>query len=222
MPGMLYLMTHPTECVRVCDDCAKDAIAPQFSGYQAQAYASPLATTTTTTTTTAAHTRPQDQLIDGPPLPPLAPLPAFPEPGAINKLQGGQANMADLLSLGFNAMAVAQSHHADPHLSQQDNALKLGGNLRSAIGITSQENQLSDALAQLESSHLPEGLAGFVLTQAPSVGTLGHQHGLRPYDLIYQFESVLVRLLWPPLLNSFRCPKKLLKRNFRPRCKPPF
>lgn len=133
---------------------------------------------------------PDDEIIEGPaPIPPPAELPVFPTPTAFSQ---GKASMGDLTKMGFGLMSAALSHQADPHLSAEDNAMRLANNVSSITGRTQTETQLTDALKKLETEHLPEGIAGFVITQPPNPGTLGHEFKLRPYDLIYQYEQVLV------------------------------
>jgi hypothetical protein len=56
------------------------------------------------------------------------------------------------------------------------------------------EQQVNYALQVLQQSHLPPGLAGFVVFLPPIQRSLARQHGILQYDLIYAVEQFVVQV----------------------------
>jgi hypothetical protein len=97
--------------------------------------------------------------------------------------------MMEMLKLGMSAVSTMKAHSNDPHLSKEDNAMGLAGKLGDVTGANAYESEMIAMLKELEEFHLPKGMAGFLVTNVPSPGTLGAQFGFQPYDLIYEVEG---------------------------------
>jgi hypothetical protein len=206
-PGMLALMRNPTLRVRVCRACfdtrpylAAAAAAPRSPALPA-AVASAAAHQHLETAPPAGLGLPSaDEVIDGPVPPPASaathPLPPFPGPSRLDALMPVPGTMPSLAS-AFDALALlsavqADAGRPDPHLSAEDNAVRVGEAVRQHTGLASQADQLQQTLQELDAYHLPPTLCGFVVVAEPAPGTLAQQHGLRPYDFLYRYGEVVI------------------------------
>lgn len=135
-----------------------------------------------------ARVVPPIELMDGPPVPANpGDLPPFPGKNAIES-----GNLFGMLGMALSMAATATAHQRDPHLSNEENGVRLADKIGNISGHNQQISTLQQAVEILQQHHLPQGItAGFVVTDPPQKGTLGAQYGLCPYDFIYGWESVL-------------------------------
>jgi hypothetical protein len=206
---MLQAMQSPTNLVRVCLNCwavhkngftgqvpempfpalvaAPSAMNPYAGGQVAPQRAVSSQQAPQKMAGSVVLALPPGEYFDGPigPLNP-GPLPTFPGKTALEK-----GDLFGMTKMSFAMMGSMLAHKNDPHLSREENAMGLAKGIQSTSGITGQQNQLVSALQLLQDVHMPDGLAGFVVTEPPAKGTLAQAYGLQVYDLIYGFESTL-------------------------------
>lgn len=203
-------LTSPTALVRVCLDCwaahknGFQRAAPSSSSsapLQGSASPPPVAQQPHGHRQLEAHADapvyansapqinfPPGEYFEGPAAPQGAgPLPAFPAKNAVQR-----NDLVGMTAMAFNMMHALKANRNDPHLSAEDNAVRLAHQVDAAGGFGDARTQTQNALRLLEENHLPEGLAGFVVIEPPAAGTLGAAHGLVMMDLIYGYENVLM------------------------------
>jgi hypothetical protein len=207
-------MMSPTKLVKVCLNCwathkggfregvphvpvsyngvgasAPKANAPIAAPNGAAPQRGPVAHAAPSAAPKVAYLEAPGEYFAGPPVPlNPGPLPAW----ATAKNPVSTGNVFGMTGMAFKMMGAMKAYKDDPHLSREENAARRAQGISAAGGLNTEAEQTLAALKVLQERHLPEGLAGFVVTEMPKNGTLAQAHGLRPYDLIYGYETTLI------------------------------